>query len=161
MTNNPLPILVRMSVQHVTIDDTPAWFLAGEDDVMVGDVLDLFTTPGLRVRFGRYNRGAEHEWIVTHDETLIITKGTLRVRFSGGEQVARAGELVALSKGTRVVYRGEEDETEVVFVTHAHWADAPRRPTRPELVEDARGTRAGPRPVPTYTIGPAAVRRGA
>jgi quercetin dioxygenase-like cupin family protein len=60
---------------------------------------------------------------VAHEETLIGTKGTLRVRFDGGEQVVRAGEIVALSKGTRVVYRGEEDGTEVVFVTHAHRAD--------------------------------------
>src|SRR5690349_11975460 len=98
-----------MSVQHLTIDDTRAWFRAGDDDVLVGDVLDLVPTQGLRLRFGRYDRGAEHEWVVTHDETLIITKGALLVRVQGGSQVVRAGEVVALSKGTRVVYRGEED----------------------------------------------------
>ena len=118
-----------MSVQHLTIDDTRAWFLAGDDDVMVGDVLDLVPTPALRVRFGRYDEGAEHEWIVTYDETLIITKGTLLVRSEGGSQLARAGEVVALSKGTRVVYRGEENGTEVVFVTHAHLADPQRAPS--------------------------------
>jgi hypothetical protein len=37
--------------------------------------------------------------------------------------MVRPGEVVALSKGARVVYRGEEDDTEVVFVTHAHRAD--------------------------------------
>lgn len=95
---------------------------------MVGDVLDLATTSAMRVRFGRYTNGAQHEWIVAHEETLVVTKGTLRVRFDGGEQVVRAGEIVALSKGTRVVYRGEEDGTEVVFVTHAHRADSYREP---------------------------------
>jgi len=113
-----------MSVHHLTIDDTRAWFLAGDHDVMVGDVLDLATTSAMRVRFGRYTKGAQHEWIVAHEETLIVTKGLLRVRFDGGEQVVRAGEIVALSEGTRVVYRGEEDGTEVVFVTHAHRADS-------------------------------------
>jgi ethanolamine utilization protein EutQ (cupin superfamily) len=137
-----------MSVHHLTIDDTRAWFLAGDDDVMVGDVLDLATTSGLRVRFGRYNNGAEHEWIVTHDETLIVTKGTLLVRFEGGSQIARAGEVVALSKGTRVVYRGEEDGTEVVFVTHSHWADA-QRGARTVPDPGVRPLGSGPRLLPS------------
>lgn len=133
-----------MAVQHLTIDDTPAWFLAGDDDVMVGDVLDLVPTQGLRVRFGRYDQGAEHEWIVAYDETLIITKGALLVRFDGGGQIARAGEVVALSKGTRVVYRGEEDGTEVVFVTHSHWAD-PLRAPRTAVASVTSGVSEGPR----------------
>ena len=115
-----------MAVQHLRIEDTRAWFLAGDHDAMVGDVLDLATTSAMRVRFGRYAKGAQHEWIVTHEETMIVTRGALRVRFDGGEQVARAGEVIALSKGTRVVYRGEEDGTEVVFVTHVHRAGSDR-----------------------------------
>lgn len=137
-----------MTVHHLTIDDTRAWFLAGDDDVMVGDVLDLAMTPGLHVRFGRYNEGAEHEWIVTHDETLIVTNGILLVRFEGGHQIARAGEVVALSRGTRVVYRGEEDGTEVVFVTHAHWTDM-RRSTTASADSGVRPLEVGPRLVPS------------
>ena len=137
-----------MAVHHLTIDDTRAWFLAGDHDVMVGDVLDLATTSAMRVRFGRYTKGAQHEWIVAHEETLIVTKGTLRVRFDGGEQVVRAGEVVALSKGTRVVYRGEEDGTEVVFVTHAHRADPSWSPTA--LTEaSVRPLSSGPKLVPS------------
>ena len=132
-----------MSVQHLTIDDTRAWFRAGDHDVMVGDVLDLATTPAMRVRFGRYNEGAEHEWIVTYEETVIVTKGTLRVRFEGGDQVVKAGEVIALSKGTRVVCRGEKDDTEVVFVTHAHRVD-------PWTVSSG----AADTPVRTITTGP-------
>jgi ethanolamine utilization protein EutQ (cupin superfamily) len=120
-----------MAVHHLTIDDTRAWFLAGDHDVMVGDVLDLATTSAMRVRFGRFTKGAQHEWIVAHEEMLIVTRGTLRVRFDGGEQIVRPGEVVALSKGARVVYRGEEDGTEVVFVTHAHRADWNRPPVAP------------------------------
>ena len=115
---------------------------------MVGDVLDLATTSAMRVRFGRYTKGAQHEWIVAHEETLIVTKGTLRVRFDGGEQIVRAGEVVALSKGTRVVYRGEEDETEVVFVTHAHradWNSPPGAPTETTV----RPLISGPKLVPS------------
>ena len=117
-----------MAVQHLTSDDTRAWFLAGDQDAMVGDVLNLATTSAMRVRFGRYAKGAQHEWVVTYEETLIVTRGALRVRFDGGEQVARAGEVIALSKGAHVVYRGEEDDTEVVFVTHMHQASSQLRP---------------------------------
>jgi ethanolamine utilization protein EutQ (cupin superfamily) len=132
-----------MAVQHLSIDDTRAWFLAGDRDAMVGDVLDLATTSAMRVRFGRYAKGAQHEWIVTHEETMVVTRGALRVRFDGGEQVARAGEVIALSKGTRVVYRGEEDETEVVFVTHVHRPDSSSE--RPASATSVRSLAGGPR----------------
>ena len=137
-----------MAVQHLTSDDTRAWFLAGDHDAMVGDVLDLATTSAMRVRFGRYAKGAQHEWIVTHEEMMIVTRGVLNVRFDGGEQVARAGEVIALSRGTRVVYRGEEDETEVVFVTHVHRADSSWEP--PSASEaSVRPLTGGPRLVPS------------
>ena len=64
-----------MSVQHLTIDDTTTWFQAGDRNVFIGDVLDLATSATLRVRFSRYGRGASHEWMVTADEALIVTKG--------------------------------------------------------------------------------------
>jgi ethanolamine utilization protein EutQ (cupin superfamily) len=113
---------------------------------MVGDVLDLATSSAMRVRFGRYAKGAQHEWIVTHEETMIVTLGVLRVRFDGGEQLARAGEVIALSKGTRVVYRGEEDGTEVVFVTHVHRAGWDREPAADPAVRSISGV---PRLVPS------------
>ena len=135
-----------MAVQYLRIDDTRAWFLAGDHDVMVGDVLDLATTAAMRVRFGRYAKGAQHEWVVTHEETMIVTRGVLRVRFDGGEQLARAGEVIALSKGTRVVYRGEADGTEVVFVTHVHRAGWDREPAADPAVRSISGV---PRLVPS------------
>lgn len=138
-----------MAVQYLRIDDTRAWFLAGDHDVMVGDVLDLATTAAMRVRFGRYARGAQHEWVVTHEETMIVTRGVLRVRFDGGEQVARAGEVIALSTGTRVVYRGEEDGTEVVFVTHVHRAGWDREPAADPADPAVRSISGVPRLVPS------------
>jgi ethanolamine utilization protein EutQ (cupin superfamily) len=146
-----------MSVQHLTIDDTRAWFQASDRNVYIGDVLDLVSNATTRVRFSRYGKGAAHEWIVTYDETLIVTKGALKVRSAGGVQIARAGEVISLGNGTRVVYEGEEDDTEVVFVTYVRGADVQHMPpTRPELVEDRRGPRPQPKLVPSIDITPAA-----
>ena len=145
-----------MAVQHLTIDDTRAWFQASDREVFIGDVLDLVSNATTRVRFSRYGKGAAHEWIVTYDETLIVTKGALKVRSAGGVQVARAGEVISLGKGTRVVYEGEEDDTEVVFVTYLQGADVQPVPSRPELVEDRRGARTMPKLVPSLDINPAA-----
>lgn len=147
-----------MSVQHLTIDDTRAWFQAGDHDVYVGDVLDVITSPTTRVRFARYGKGAMHEWMVTVDETLIVTKGALMVRSAGQVQIARAGEVISLTKGTLVVYRGEEDDTEVVFVSYAPRKDFPVTPRR---VDDSRGVRGVPRLVSTYSVPADQVRKGA
>ena len=68
---------------------------------------------------------------------------------------ARAGEVVSLTRGTRVVYEGEEDGTEVVFVTYVHQADVQRVPKRPELVDDGRASRGIPR-ISSLTFPPAA-----
>jgi ethanolamine utilization protein EutQ len=129
-----------MSMQHLTIDDTRAWFQAGEREVFIGDVLDVITTPTTRIRFSRYGKGAAHEWMVTVDETLVVTKGALTVRSAAGTQTARVGEVISLAKGTRVVFTGEEEDTEVVFVTHMHWAEAQRYVDRAAAVEEPRLT---------------------
>jgi ethanolamine utilization protein EutQ (cupin superfamily) len=150
-----------MSVQHLTIDDTRAWFQAGDREVFVGDVLDLVATPTTRVRFARYGKGAMHEWMVTVDETLIVTKGALLVRAAGSVRMARAGEVVSLAKGTRVVFRGEEDGTEVVFVTYMHWADAQRQSTRSESIDESRPVRGVTRLVPSLSVVSTPIRKGA
>jgi ethanolamine utilization protein EutQ (cupin superfamily) len=149
-----------MSVQHLTIDDTRAWFQAGEREVFIGDVLDVVTTPTTRIRFSRYGRGAMHEWMVTVDETLIVTKGALTVRSAAGAQTAKTGEVISLAKGTRVVFTGEEDDTEVVFVTHMHWADAQRQPARVDAGGESRAVHV-PRLVPSLSVSSTPIRRGA
>ena len=150
-----------MSVQHLTIDDTRTWFQASDRQVFIGDVLDLATSATTRVRFARYGKGAVHEWMVTVDETLIVTKGALLVRSEGSVQVASAGEVISLAKGTRVVYRGEEDETEVVFVSYAPRVEAPRPPSRVPAIEEAHPVRAVARLVPSFTASPEKVRKPA
>jgi ethanolamine utilization protein EutQ (cupin superfamily) len=147
-----------MSVQHLTIDDTRAWFQAGDHDVYVGDVLDVITSPSTRVRFARYGKGAMHEWMVTVDETLIVTRGALMVRSAGQVQIARAGEVISLTKGTLVVYRGEEAETEVVFVSYAPRADVQRVLRR---VEELRPPRNAMRLTPTFTVAADKLKKGA
>ena len=147
-----------MSVQHLTIDDTRAWFQAGDHDVYVGDVLDVITSPNTRVRFARYGKGAMHEWMVTVDETLIVTKGALMVRSAGQVQIARAGEVISLTKGTLVVYRGEDEETEVVFVSYAPRLGVQRAPSR---VDELRASRTPVRLTPTFNVAVDKVRRGA
>ena len=148
-------------MQHLTIDDTRAWFQAGEREVFIGDVLDVITTPTTRIRFSRYGKGAAHEWMVTVDETLVVTKGALTVRSAAGTQTARAGEVISLARGTRVVFTGEEEDTEVVFVTHMHWADAQREPNQIGLVEDSRPVRGVTRLIPSIGVTPAPMRKGA
>jgi ethanolamine utilization protein EutQ (cupin superfamily) len=150
-----------MSVQHLTIDDTRAWFQAGDRQVFVGDVLDLATSATTRVRFARYGKGAVHEWMVTVDETLVVTKGALLVRAEGSVQTARAGEVISLAKGTRVVYRGEDDDTEVVFVSYAPRFDAPRQLDRVPSVDEPRPVRGVTRLVPSFSVPVSEVRKGA
>ena len=150
-----------MSVQHLTIEDTRTWFQASDRQVFIGDVLDLATSPMTRVRFARYGRGAVHEWMVTVDETLIVTKGVLLVRSAGSVQKAKAGEVVALAKGTRVVYRGEEDGTEVVFVSQMPWVDTEHRSTHAAVGDAPRAIRGVTRLVPSFSVPTEEVRKGA
>ena len=150
-----------MSVQHLTIDDTRTWFQASDRQVFIGDVMDLATSATTRVRFARYGKGAVHEWMVTVDETLIVTKGALLVRSEGSAQTARAGEVISLAKGTRVVYRGEEDDTEVVFVSYSPSFEVQRITHRPAVLEQERPVRGVTRLVPSFSVPAAEVRKGA
>jgi ethanolamine utilization protein EutQ (cupin superfamily) len=150
-----------MSVQHLTIDDTRAWFQASDRQVFVGDVMDVATSPTTRVRFARYGKGAVHEWMVTVNETLVVTKGTLLVRSAGSVQIARAGEVISLAKGTRVVYRGEEDGTVVVFVSYSPALEHQRIVSRPAVFEQERPVRGVTRLAPSFSVPAAEVRKGA
>ena len=149
-----------MSVQHLTIDDTRTWFQASDRQVFIGDVLDLATSATTRVRFARYGKGAVHEWMVTVDETLIVTKGALLVRSEGSVQIAGAGEVISLAKGTRVVYQGEADDTEVVFVSYAPRFDAPRQLSRVPATEEPRLVRGPTRLVPSFSVPESEIRKG-
>jgi ethanolamine utilization protein EutQ (cupin superfamily) len=151
-----------MSIHHLTIDDTRTWLQPSDRQVFIGDVLDLATSATTRIRFCRYGKGAVHEWMVTVDETLIVTKGALLVRSEGEVQIARAGEVVSLAKGSRVVYRGEEDDTEVVFVSYAPSLEVQRHVGRRTLnIDDGRMLRGVRRLVRSLSVPPEEVRKGA
>jgi len=115
-----------MSVKHFTINDLKTWYQHTDRKIFLGDVLDESNSDSMSVGFARYDKGESNEWIVTYDEALIVTKGAFTVRSEDAVKTAKAGEIIFLTKGTKVVYQGEEDGTEVVYVSYPHWAEATR-----------------------------------
>jgi ethanolamine utilization protein EutQ len=102
----------------------------------VGHVLDASNSDSMSVGFYRNRKkGARNEWVVTYDEALVVTRGALTVRFAGGAVTAMTGEVIFLTKGTRIAYEAAEDDTEVVYVTHPHWLDAHGRSEHAHLLE--------------------------
>ncbi|MBS7707959.1 hypothetical protein [Chelatococcus asaccharovorans] len=60
-------------------------------------------------------KGEKHEWVVTYDEVLVVTKGALTIRTADSAKTAKAGGFIFLTKGTALAYEAGEDETEVVM----------------------------------------------
>jgi ethanolamine utilization protein EutQ len=113
-----------MSVRRFTSADAD-FFQYADRQIFVGDVLHAANSDSMSVGFYRNRtRGERNEWVVTYDEALVITKGALTVRSEEGATTARAGEVIFLTKGTRVAYEAAEDDTEVVYVTYPHWLEA-------------------------------------
>jgi ethanolamine utilization protein EutQ len=115
-----------MSVKQFTIHEPTAWYQAGDRQIFLADVIDASNSDTMSVGFARYDKGEFNEWIVTYDEVLIVTKGIFTVRSADVAVTAKAGEVIFLTKGTQVVYQGEEDNTEVIYVSYPHWFDAQR-----------------------------------
>ncbi len=124
-----------MSVRHFTIKDVAAWHQRGDQQIFLGNVLDSLNSDTMSVGFAQYQKGESNEWIVTYDEALIVTKGVFTVRSADGAKTAKAGEVIFLTKGTKVVYQGEEDDTEVVYVSYPHWFDAQRNSEHADLLD--------------------------
>jgi ethanolamine utilization protein EutQ len=124
-----------MSVQHFTIKDPTTWYQHTDRQIFLGDVLDSSNSDTMSVGFARYSKGEINEWTVTYDEVLIVTKGVFIVRSEDDAKSAKAGEVIFLTKGTKVVYQAEEDHTEVVYVTYPHWFDAQRNSTHADLLD--------------------------
>lgn len=129
-----------MSVRRFTSEDPTTWYQWEERQVFVADVLDETNSDTMSVGFARYDKGAANEWTVTYDEALIITKGLFTVRSSDGARTAGAGEVLYLTNGTELVYQAEED-TELVYVTYPHWADATRNSEHADAFERFRPIR--------------------
>jgi ethanolamine utilization protein EutQ len=124
-----------MSVRHFTNKDA-SYFQYSDREIFVGDVLDSSNSDSMSVGFYRNARkGEKNEWIVTYDEALIVTKGALTVRSVDGDKTAKAGEVLFLTKGTKIAYEAAEDDTEVVYVSYPHWFDAQTQSEHAHLLE--------------------------
>lgn len=123
-----------MGVRHFTSADAQFYQYA-DRQIFVGDVLNPANSDTMSVGYYRNNRkGERNEWVVTYDEALIVTKGALTVRSEDGTKTARAGEIIFLTKGTRIAYEAAEDNTEAVYVTYPHWFDAQTKSTHAHLL---------------------------
>ncbi len=124
-----------MSVRHFTAKDAE-WFQYRDRQIFVGDVVDSSNSQTMSVGFYRNRtKGERNEWVVTYDEALIVTRGALTIRSPEGTKTAKAGEVIFLSKGTKVAYEAAEDDTEVVYVTYPHWMDEHRRSEHAALLD--------------------------
>lgn len=125
-----------MSVRLLTSNDAD-WYQYRDREIFVGDVLNSSNSDTMSVGFYRnVVKGESNEWIVTYDEALICTKGALTVRSPEGTKTAKAGEVIFLTKGTRVAYEAGEDDTEVVYVTYPHWMDVHRQSEHAALLDE-------------------------
>ncbi|MGH8488632.1 MAG: cupin [Gammaproteobacteria bacterium] len=123
-----------MSVRHFTIKHVATWYQHTDRQMFLGGVLDETNSDAMSVGFGRYQKGESNEWIVTYDEVNIVTKGAFTFRTADGAFTAKAGEVLFITKGTKVVYEAAED-TEFVYVTYPHWMDAQRKSEHAALLD--------------------------
>jgi ethanolamine utilization protein EutQ len=115
-------------IRRFTTDDAPTWYQAGTRQIFLSDVLDAANSDTMSVGFARYGPGQANEWVLTYDETLIVTKGALTVTGADGTRTtANAGEVIFLRAGTKVVYSAADAGAEVVYVTYPHWILAQQR----------------------------------
>ncbi|HUG72553.1 MAG TPA: AraC family ligand binding domain-containing protein [Steroidobacteraceae bacterium] len=124
-----------MSVRHFR--NTDARFHQYLDrQIFVGDVVDSSISSTMSAGYYRnLKKGDSNDWIVTYDEVLVVTRGALTVRSGGAATTARPGEIIFLTKGTRLSYESAEDDTEVVYVTFPHWFEAHARSEHAALLD--------------------------
>lgn len=123
-----------MTVKHFTSGDAK-FFQYLDREIFVGDVLDSLNSDAMSVGYYRNKkRGEKNEWVVTYDEALIVTKGALIIRHADGATTAKAGEIIFLTKGTKIAYEAGADDTEVVYVSYPHWMDAQKKSKHAELL---------------------------
>jgi ethanolamine utilization protein EutQ len=124
-----------MSVRHFT-DKDAKFYQYTDRQIFVGDVLDSSNSDTMSVGFYRNKRkGDRNEWVVSYGEALIVTKGALTIRSGEGAKTAKVGEVIFLTKGTKIAYEAAEDDTEVVYVTYPHWMDAATKSEHAHLLD--------------------------
>jgi ethanolamine utilization protein EutQ len=124
-----------MSAQLLTIDDVATWYQYKDRPMFLGSVLDETNSDSLGVGFLRYRSGESNEWVVTYDEVNIVTKGAYTFRTDEGDFTAKAGEILHITKGTRVIYEAPED-AEAVYVTYPHFMPAQLASVHADLLDD-------------------------
>lgn len=123
-----------MSAQQFSMKDVTEWYRSGDRPIFLGDVVDADSGKSMSVGFARYGAGSSNEWHVTYDEVLIITKGTFGVKTAEGDQIAKAGEVIYLTKDTKLVYHAITD-AELVYVSYPHWAKAQSESDHAHLID--------------------------
>ncbi|MBC7901570.1 MAG: cupin [Saprospiraceae bacterium] len=125
-----------MSVRLFTKNDAK-FYQYKDHEIYVGDVLDSSNSESMSVGFYKNKiKGEKNEWVVTYDEALIVTKGALTIRYEDDKTVtAKAGEVIFLTKGTKLAYEAGEDDTEVVYVSYPHWMDAQTKSEHAHLLD--------------------------
>ena len=123
-----------MPAKKFSASDVTEWFKSNGARIYLGDVLDETNSAHMGVGFARYKRGESNAWTVTYDEILVITKGTFSVKTDDGVVTARAGEIIQLTKGTKLTYAADDD-AELVYVSYPHWAAAQKASPHAALLD--------------------------
>lgn len=125
-----------MSAPHAHTSDEPTtWYQYRDRSVFLADVVDPSDSQSMSVGFARYGAGAVNPWTVQYDEALIVTRGRFSVRTAEGTVTAGPGEVIFLHAGTELEYVGEEDDTELVYVSYPHWMEATQRSATAHLLD--------------------------
>lgn len=122
-----------MSVKHFRIEGVTEWYQHTDRQIFLADVLDSSNSDTMSVWFGRYGAGELNEWTVTYDEMIVVIQGRFTVRGDDGKASAGPGEVIFLTKGTKVTYEAEE-ATHLVGATYPHWQDAQRQSRHADLL---------------------------
>lgn len=112
-----------MSATKFNQKDANDWHQSQDSPIFLADVVDASNSNAMTAGFARYRKGASNDWIVMYDEVLIVTKGRYGVITEDGPVIAGPGEIIFLTKGTKLTYTAEED-SEVVYVSYPHWTEA-------------------------------------
>jgi ethanolamine utilization protein EutQ len=123
-----------MKVEHYTSEDA-RFFQYLDKEIYVGDVLDPANSEHMSAGYYRnMKKGDRNEWVVTYDEVLVVTRGTLIVRTEGSVKTAKPGEIIFLKTGAQIAYEAGEDGTEAVYVSYPHWLNAQERSEHAHLL---------------------------
>lgn len=124
-----------MSIKHFRIEDVAQWYQHTDRQIFLADVVDPSNSDTMSVWFGRYGTGETNKWIVTYDEVIFVIEGRFTVRGEDGAKTAGPGEVIFLTKGTKVTYEAEV-ATRLAGATYPHWQDAQRRSRHAHMLDD-------------------------